>query len=420
MSLRIAGGTVLTDEGWIEADLFVDGTSISTFGGGSEPSQIIDASGCLVGPGFVDLHTHLREPGQTWKEDIASGSAAAVAGGYTAVVAMPNTDPPIDAVKVVETVLAAGREADLLDLFASGALTRGRIGVEPADLAALYGSGVRLFTDDGDSVTDTDVLRSVMTSLAALEGAVLAQHAEDHSRTGSGHMHEGDVSRRLGVAGLPGAAESDIVARDLGLVAETGVRYHCQHVSTAQTVDLIRHAKQKGLPVTAEVTPHHLWFDESDLLELDTDLKMYPPLRSSADRTALVEGLRDGTIDVVATDHAPHTPEEKSVPFDDAPRGVIGLETAAGAVWPMLADPDRFFEVMSRTPARLIGTEDHGHPLGPGRPANLVVFDTEQRWTPESFRSRSSNSPFRGRELVGKVRATIWNGRPVYTEGGAR
>jgi dihydroorotase len=233
-------------------------------------------------------------------------------------------------------------------------------------------------------------------------------------------MHEGEVSQRLGVVGLSSEAESDIVARDLELVADTGVRYHCQHVSTAQTVELIRQAKQRGLTVTAEVTPHHLWFDENDVARLDTDFKMYPPLRTASDRSALVAAVRDGTIDMVATDHAPHTPEEKSVHFNEAPRGVIGLETAAGAVWPKLAfDRDRFFAAMSIGPARLIGADDHGVPVHRGAPANLVVFDPERSWSPESFRSRAENSPFRGSELKGKVRATIWNGHPVYMEGDA-
>ena len=417
MTLLITGGTVLTKDRWIESDLLIEGNVVSSVGTRLKSDQVIDAAGCLVGPGFVDLHTHLREPGQTWKEDIASGSRAAAAGGFTAIVAMPNTDPPMDQVKVVEAVLSAGREAEIVDLFASGALTRGRSGVEPVEVRALYEAGVRLFTDDGDSVLDAKVLKDLMISIAGLGDAFVAQHAEDHPRTAGGHMHEGEVSRRHGVSGLSSGAESDIVARDLELVAETGVRYHCQHVSAAQTVELIRQAKRRGLPVTAEVTPHHIWFDESALAELDSNFKMYPPLRTSSDRAALVAALRDGTIDIVATDHAPHTPEEKGVSFADAPRGVIGLETAAGAIWPTLDDPDRFFTVMSSAPARLIGADDHGFPISPGSPANLVIFDPEHHWSPDSFRSRSSNSPFLGSQLQGKVRATVRQGNVVYEEG---
>lgn len=419
MTLLIAGGTVLTPAGWTRSDVFIVGERTVSFESPGGVTDVVDASGCLVGPGFVDVHTHLREPGQTWKEDIASGSKAAAAGGYTAIVAMPNTDPPMDHPKVVETVLAAGLEADAVEVLASAALSLGRSGVQAVDVDSLYRAGVRLFTDDGDSLLDTELLSQLMKTIATYEDAVLAQHAEDHGRTKDGHMHGGEVSQRLGVGGLSSAAESDIVARDLELVEETGVRYHCQHVSAASTVELIRGAKRRGLPVTAEVTPHHLCFTDEDLAGLDTNLKMYPPLRTELDRQALVAALAEGTIDMVATDHAPHTTGEKSVAFVEAPRGVIGLETAGAAVWEKLGDPTRFFTVMSMSPARLIGSATQGTEVAPGRPANLVVFDPEQRWVPESFHSKASNSPYLGIELQGKVRATVRDGRVIYAEGGA-
>ncbi|HEU4895537.1 MAG TPA: amidohydrolase family protein, partial [Acidimicrobiia bacterium] len=276
--------------------------------------------------------------------------------------------------------------------------------------------GVRLFTDDGDSVADVEVLEAAMGEISRLPGAFVAQHAEDRSLTENGHMHEGTLSRRLGIGGLPAEAETDVVRRDLELVAETGARYHCQHVSAKMTVELIRRAKESGLPVTAEVTPHHLTFEESALSDLDPDFKMYPPLREAEDRDMLAEALRAGVIDVVATDHAPHLPAEKETDFAGAPRGVIGLETAAAATWEILGDRDRLFEVLSSSPARILGLADHGLPLRPGMRANLVVFDPDATWVPGVFRSRSSNSPYRGREMRGRVRATVCGGKLAHQE----
>lgn len=410
----VRGGLVLTPEGWTQSDVSVDDGRIA----GVAPDLVgkieIDASGCLVGPGFVDMHTHLREPGQTWKEDIASGSAAAAAGGFTAITAMPNTEPAMDTREVIASVLATAREVDLATVIPSAALTFGRLGAEPVDVNALYQLGVRLFTDDGDSVADPDVLEEAMTSIAALPGAFVAQHAEDSIRTKGGHMHAGAVSRRLGVGGVPAEAEAGVVERDLALATRTGVHYHCQHVSAKVTIDLLRTAKEAGLAVTAEVTPHHLTFDENSVADLNPDFKMYPPLRSEEDRLALIEALEDGTIDVVATDHAPHLPEEKDVGFMAAPRGVIGLETAASAVWEALGDRDRLFVVLSRTPSRLLGRDDQGRPLEPGADANLVVFDPSATWVPARFASKSSNSPYKGRQMHGRVRATIHRGRVVH------
>ena len=416
--ITIRGGEVMTPEGWVGGDVLVEGGRVTGVGTTQAAETELDATGCLVGPGFVDLHTHLREPGQTWKEDIASGSAAAVAGGFTAVVAMPNTEPPVDSPEAVDSVLAAGVQAGLIDVIASGALTKGREGGAPADIEGMYRVGVRLFTDDGDCVADDELLGRVMTAIARLPGALVAQHAEDTSATTGAHMHEGVMSRKLGVGGMAAETEADVVRRDLSLVAATGVRYHCQHVSAMMTIDLIRAAKDQGLAVTAEVTPHHLSFDESALHELDSDFKMYPPLRSSQDRQALVAALRDGTVDAVATDHAPHLPEEKATGFANAPRGVIGLETAASAVWEVLGEPQRLFEVLSTAPARILGLGAHGHELAPGSSANLVVFDPGASWTPEKFRSKSSNSPYRGRTMHGAVRATIRRGELVYQGGG--
>lgn len=414
----LKGGEVLTEEGWRRADLAIADGRVVTVGSERAPDTVIDVSGCLVGPGFVDMHTHLREPGQTWKEDIASGSAAAAAGGFTAVAAMPNTDPPVDTPKVVEVISRAAARAGLVEVVPTAALTMGRAGAVPTDVKHLYELGVRLFTDDGATVSDSRVLEEAMLEIAGLPGAFVAQHAEDPGLTTGRHMHEGSVSRDHGLAGMPAEAEADIVRRDIGLAARTGAGYHCQHVSAKMTVELIRQAKGSGMRVTAEVTPHHLSFDDTSLAVLDPNFKMYPPLRSPADRESLINALREGIIDVVATDHAPHLPVEKEVPFDKAPRGVIGLETAASAVWEALADRDLLFGAMSMNPARILGLEDQGRPLGSGSPANLVAFDPHASWHATSFRSKSSNSPYREREMRGRVVATISSGALVYSSEG--
>lgn len=404
----IAGGDVLTKDGWTQTDVVVEGERIVAIGDDLPGESRIDAGGCLVGPGLVDVHTHCREPGQTWKEDIESTSRAAGAGGFTSVVAMPNTEPAMDDVKTIEAVRERGREVGMIDLIPAAAMTRNRAGTEITDLEELYDAGVRLFSDDGDPVEDDKLILEIMRRLADLPGAVLAQHAEVKSMTHEGHMHQGQVSRSLGIGGMPAEAESAQVARDLDLVARTGVRYHCQHVSAAQTVDLLAQATGSGLNVTSEVTPHHLSFTDEDVVGLNPNFKMYPPLRSSDDRDALVEALQDGTITMVATDHAPHSVEEKSVAFNEAPRGVIGLETSAAVTWDMLGDRDRFFEVMSTNPGRLIGVGPSE--LEVGQAADIVVFDPGTRWTPERFESKSTNSPFLGRHLKGRVMTTVYRG----------
>ncbi|MEA1902755.1 MAG: dihydroorotase [Actinomycetota bacterium] len=417
--ILIRGGAVLTPSGFTSADVAIDGGRISAIGEsvGGEAETVIEATGCLIGPGFVDVHVHFREPGRTWKEDIESGSAAAAAGGFTAVVNMPNTDPPIDDPKVVNLVASRGRDVGLVEVSVAAALTRDRNGTEPADIEALYASGVRIFSDDGDSVVDGRLLKRILERVSRLDGALVAQHAEDHERTRNGHMHEGEESHRLGIAGLSSEAETDIVRRDIELVRLTGCRYHCQHVSTKETAETLRAAKAEGLPITAEVTPHHLSFIDEDVERVGTNLKMYPPVRTGVDRLALREALRDGTIDMVATDHAPHTEAEKAVPFGEAPRGVIGLETAAAVANETLDNPGQFFEVMSIGPARLAGMTTQGQVPEVGLEANLVVFHPTAEWTPESFVSKSQNSPYRGMALKGMVLATIYKGRITHRGG---
>jgi dihydroorotase len=376
---------------------------------------VIDARGAWLGPGLVDLHVHFREPGQTWKEDLGSGAAAAAAGGFTAVLTMPNTDPPIDNGPRAAAAVARAAEIGSVQVAVAGSLTRGREGREMSDLDAMYRAGLRIFTDDGDAVPDAGLLGRIMARLGGLPGALVAEHAEDRDLAGDGHLNEGPMSALHGVRGLPAAAEDVIVARDLALARASGARLHIQHVSTRTAVDLIREAKSAGVAVTAEVTPHHLALDDRALADLDPNLKMYPPLRAEADRAAVQVGLREGVIDAVATDHAPHAVAEKDVPFEEAPRGVIGLETAAPVVAAALGgDQAGFFERMSIAPARIAGLPRQGAAVEPGAPANLVLFDPERRWVPRSFASRSANSPFWGKELVGRVLATIHDGLISY------
>lgn len=419
MSLLIRGGLVLTSSGLTRSDVFVEHNVVRVVSPEIEieADREIDASGCFVGPGLVDIHAHLRDPGQTWKEDLSSGMRAAAAGGFTGIVVMPNTEPPVDSADVAADISKRALAIGGVEVGVAGCFTRGRAGKIASDLESLYEAGVRLFTDDGDCLEDDRLAEDVMRLLAGLPGAVFCQHAERTILTRGAHMHEGEVSTRMGLRGMPSEAESAIVARDLELVRRTGVTYHCQHVSAARTVDVIRAAKDEGLDVTAEVAPHHLSFTDSDVEGLDPNFKMYPPLRSPADRAALRSGLLDETIDVVATDHAPHTNDEKSADFTEAPRGVIGLETAAGVVWDVVEDPHKFFEVLSTSPARIAGMPDQGRLLESGAPANLVVFDPKATWTPEAFFSKSANSPYLGAKMTGRVVATIASGQLVHDTG---
>lgn len=412
----IKGGQVLSDPP-VVADVAIDGSTIVDIGEVvAEPCDtVIDAAGCWVGPGLVDLHVHLREPGQEWKEDIASGSRAAARGGFTTVVAMPNTEPPVDSGQLARYVMDRGAEAGHVRVIAAGAVTLGRAGAQLAHLDDLWAAGVRMFTDDGDTVANAGMLRRAMEYVAEL-GGVIAQHAEDPGLAGAGHMHEGLVSSKLGMVGLPSMAETIVVERDLRLVELTGCAYHVQHVSAAQTVEVIRRAQNAGLPVTAEVAPHHLVFTDDLVTSMDPVAKMYPPLRTGDDVEALRQALRDGVIGTIATDHAPHSDHEKDVPFEEAPRGVTGLETAAAAVNDAVGlDVATFYDRMSIAPNRVIGRT--AGPLNIGSDADVCVFDPTRRWTPETFYSKSSNSPWLGQQLTGQVIATIFGGTITFQEG---
>jgi len=407
---------VLTDDGMMLLDVKISNGHITELATDLEGATVIDASDSWVGPGFVDIHTHLRDPGELWKEDIASGTAAAAAGGYTAVVAMPNTVPTVDNAQTATYVLERGRSVGSVAVHPAGAITLGQNGESMAHIDELWQAGVRMFTDDGTSVADSAVLRLAMEYVKNL-GGLIAQHAVDGSMSSSGFMHEGTVSSLLGMAGIPSEAEEIVIARDLTLVRMTGVSYHAQHLSTARGVELIAEAKSEELPVTAEVTPHHLAFDDTYVSSTDPDFKMMPPLRSTADRQALADGLRSGTIDIVATDHAPHAAREKEVPFEDAPNGVLGLEWAASVARSVIGtDPIRFFDAMAVAPAAIAQIPEHGLPLAVGNVANITVFHPTRSWIPTTTRSRSRNAPYFGMSIIGKPEVTVFNGNLTFGE----
>ncbi|MDF1597598.1 MAG: dihydroorotase [Acidimicrobiia bacterium] len=408
--IRLRGGMLVTPSGIRRADIMIEDGRIAGIGAGSAGGKVLDCSGCLIGPGFVDIHVHFREPGQTWKEDIETGSRAAAAGGFTGVVPMANTDPATDRGHLVESMVRRGDEVGLVEVRPAAALTAGRRGDEVGPIEELWEAGVRIFSDDGDSVARPEVLEEAMVRIGRL-GGVAAQHAEEAALTAGGHIHEGIVSAALGIGGLPAEAEERVVARDLVLAARTGVRYHVQHVSTAGTVSLVRAARSDGVPVTAEAAPHHFSLDHRRLLDRNPVMKMYPPLRTADDVAAVAGAVRDGTIEVIATDHAPHTSKEKEVALEDAPRGIIGLETSASIAWSILEDdPVAFFQRMAVAPAHLAEFVDHGQWLETGGPANVVVFDPDRIWTPEHFESRSQNSPWLGTPLRGRPVVTIYKG----------
>jgi dihydroorotase len=389
-------------------------------------AHVVDCDGAIVAPGLVDLHAHLREPGFEHKETIETGTRAAALGGYTAVAAMANTQPVADHAAIVHEIRDLATAAGLCQVFPVGAITKGLAGESLAEMGEMVDAGVRMFSDDGNAVPTARMLRNALTYAKAFGvEIVIADHAEDPSLVEGGQMHEGLASASLGLAGRPAEAEEIAVARDLAVTRMTGGRLHLCHLSSGRAVDLVRRAKHEGLRVTAEVTPHHLVFTDDDLRTYDTNLKMNPPVRSAEDRHALRAGLADGTIDAVATDHAPHAVEEKEAEFDRSPPGTIGLETALGVVLtelvtPGILDLTTAIERLSATPARILGAPDHGGPIEPGRPANLVVFDLDVAWTVEPpFASRARNSAFLGRELRGRTVHTFLAGRPTVTDGKA-
>jgi len=411
------------------ADVLVDGERIAAVGeeasGASAGAKVVECDGLVMAPGLVDMHTHLREPGREDKETVETGCRAAAVGGFTAVAPMANTDPVADDPAVIEEVRSLAVRAGLCDVFPVGAITKDLGGEEMAAIGEMAVIGVRMFSDDGRCVPTARVLRNALQYSKAFD-VLIAEHCEDPTLAEGAQMHEGYHSYTLGLAAQPAEAEEIIVFRDISMARLTGGRLHLQHLSATGSVELVRQAKAAGLRVTAEVTPHHLSFTDEDLTTYDTNFKVNPPLRTAEDREALRGAIADGTIDAIATDHAPHAVEEKDAEFDQAPPGMIGLETALAAVITHLVDPGkmtltRTIEAMSTAPARLMGATDHGGPIEGGRQANLVVFDPSAMWVVEApFTSRSRNSAFLGTTLHGRVVHTMFRGELVVADGKAQ
>jgi len=432
--LLLQGGILVAADGLQRADLLViDGTIRERKEHIAAPAAatVLDCEGALVGPGLVDLHTHLREPGGEEAETVASGARAAALGGYTAVLAMPNTEPAIDCAAVVAQVLSLGQAA-VIDVAVAGAITVGRAGTRLSPMAEMAALGVTLFTDDGQGVQDAGLMRRAMEYARGLD-VTLAEHCEDESLAQGGSMNEGSLSARLGLTGRPALAEEAMVARDIALAELSGCSLHLLHLSTARSAELVAVAKAQGIGVTAEVTPHHLILDESCCADFDPIFKVHPPLRQPDDVAALRRGLLDGSIDAIATDHAPHPPESKDRPFDDAAPGMLGLQSALALSVEALggadADPCRVFELLSRGPARISrlrsldarlgGQSAQGGDLVIGEDANLCVFDPSARPVVEAsgLASLAKNSPYLGRTLLGGVRHTVASGRAVVVDG---
>jgi dihydroorotase len=435
-TLVIRGGSVVGQSGLARADVAVAGTDIVAVGDSIEAprgARVLDAAGCLVGPGLVDLHTHLRQPGREEAETIETGARAAALGGFTAIVAMPNTEPPIDSAGVASEVLALGVGC-MAEVSVAGAITVGRVGQALAPLAELAALGVTLFTYDGAGVQDGALMRRALDYAKGL-GVTLAQHCEDACLAAGGAMHEGIWSSRLGIPGMPAAAEEAMVARDIALSRLTGAPVHFLHMSTAGSVDLIRHAKEEGLAVTAEAAPHHILLTHALVAGYDPVFKVNPPLRTDEDVAAVIAGLCDGTIDAIATDHAPHAPESKDLPFNEAPPGMLGLQTALAIAWEVLSPrigPERIFALLSTQPAviakltatdpRGAGHSAQGGPVEPGATANLCIFDPGATTVvdPAGLASRSRNTPYAGRTFAGAVRHTVLRGEPVVVDAMAQ
>jgi dihydroorotase len=420
VTVVLRGGDVVDETGRRRADVLIgDDGLVAAVGAQLEGDQVLDCGGCVVSPGLVDLHTHLRQPGREEAETIETGSRAAALGGYTTVVAMPNTEPAIDCASVVREIVELGSKA-LCEVRPAAAITVGRQGEQLVPMAELAALGVRLFTDDGAGVQSSLLMRRALEYASAL-GVTLAEHCEDAGLSLGTHMHEGEWSSRLGIPGMPAEAEELMVHRDIVLGRLTGAPVHFLHLSTAGSVELVRAAKAKGLRVTAEAAPHHFTLTHAEVASYDPVFKVNPPLRTDADVAAVKAGLADGTIDAIATDHAPHAQELKEAPFDEAPCGMLGLETALSLALTELDLPiERVLALLSWQPARIAGVD--AGPIDAGRPASLCVIDPAHAWTvdPQRLASRSRNTPYAGRSMTGKVRHTIHKGEPVVIDGEAQ
>ena len=428
MSKNITGTIVLKNVkllGQEVTDILISDGLIAKVGPNLAGDQIVDGTGCVALPGLVDLHTHLREPGREDAETVLSGSRAAAKGGFTCVHAMANTNPVADTAGVVEQVWRLGQDAGLVDVRPVGAVTKGLEGTALAELGAMADSAaqVRVFSDDGKCVHDPALMRRALEYVKAFDG-VVAQHAQEPRLTDGAQMNEGELSGKLGLAGWPAVAEEAIIARDVLLAEHVGSRLHVCHLSTAGSVEIIRWAKSRGINVTAEVTPHHLFFTDEVVSSYDPIYKVNPPLRTQLDVAAVQAGLADGTIDIVATDHAPHPAEDKDCEWSAAAFGMTGLESALSIVnatmvktgkmsWAQVAN------AMSINPAKIGRVSDQGQPIAPGSPANIVLFnpDIEVKVDPTQTESGSRNTPYRELTLPGKVMATFFHGQPTVLDG---
>lgn len=403
-------------------DLVLDGGKIAKIGKyqrSEDYERIIEAKGCVVAPGLVDVHVHFRDPGLTYKEDIETGAASAAAGGFTTVVCMANTKPPVDNVETLSYVLDRGAKC-AINVLTCATISRGMQGRELVDMEELAAHGAAGFTDDGIPLMDEALVKSAMERAARLD-LPLSFHEEDRAFIESPGVNQGAVSRALGHGGAPALAEDVLVARDCMLALHTGARVNIQHISSANSVQLVRLAKEMGAHVTAEATPHHFSLTEDAVLEKGTMAKMNPPLRTQADRYAIIEGLKDGAIDIIATDHAPHSAEEKAKPFAEAPSGIIGLETALALGITNLVRKGhltlmQLIEKMSLNPAKLYKLDKGA--IAEGADADLVIFNEGERWhVGPKFVSKAANTPFAGEDLYGKVKFTICAGRVAYEDG---
>ena len=421
MKLLIKGGTIIDPSaGKISAqDIIIADGKIAELGADlqRDDAEVVDAAGMLVTPGLIDMHVHLREPGFEYKEDIESGARAAAAGGFTAVACMPNTNPVADNAAVISYVLDAARKRARVQVYPIGAITKGSKGVELAEMGLMREAGAVAFSDDGRTVMDAGLMRRAM-QYARMLGAAVIVHCEDTNLSGTGVMHEGYMSTVLGLPGIPASAEDVIVARDILLAEETGCRLHIAHVSTAGSVNLIRAAKHRGVQVTAEATPHHFTLTDTAVTGYHTATKVSPPLRGQVDVEAVKTGLADNTIDVIASDHAPHAQEEKEMEYALAPSGMVGLETMTGLVWTELIatgtlTPIQAVTKMTINPARILGIPRGT--LTPGAAGDLTIIDPALTWTvdPLQFAGKSRNTPFAGRVLTGKTLFTIVGGKVV-------
>jgi dihydroorotase len=432
-TILLSGGRVLDPASGTDAtlDVLVQDGLVAAIAAGIDPpegAEVVEVGGLWVTPGLIDLHTHLREPGGEDAEDIATGSAAGAAGGYTALCAMANTVPVCDASPIADMVWRRGREVGLVDVFPVGSITKGMAGVELTEMGELFRSAahVDFFSDDGRPVADTLVMRRALQYATAFD-AVICNHAEDPDLTADAQMNEGVMSSVLGLPGWPREAEEVMIARDLILAAGLDARLHVPHVTTAGAVELIRAAKARGVRVTAEVTPHHLSLTDDLIVSYDPVLKVNPPIRTREDLEALRAALADGTIDCVATDHAPHAPELKDQEWEHAPCGMLGLETAFAVVnthliQPGVLDPLTALARFTTGPARVRSLAGHGGPIAVGSPANLAVLDPEARWTVAASRlhSRARNSPYDGLELTGRAVHTLLRGAFTLRQGEVR